>query len=115
MLEKVRRQIALFLALTMVVAGAAQVVQASDMAVKMSVATSASDMPMTGGCSGCSDDDGTPMACFAICGSTMAAILPSAPFVASVASVSPTAPFVTTVAGHHGPPDPYPPRPTSLG
>lgn len=116
MLEKVRRQIALFLALTMVVAGAAQAVQASDMAVKMSVGTSTSDMPMTGGCSRCSgDDDGMPMACFAICGSTMTAILPSAPFVASVALVSPTVPFVTTVAGRHGPPDPYPPRPTSLG
>lgn len=115
MSEKVRNLIVLFLALTLVIAGAVQVVQASDMAVKMSAATSTSDMPMTGGCSGCSDDGGTPMACFAICGSTMAAILPSAPFVASVALVSPTAPFVTTVVDHRGPPDPSPPRPTSLG
>lgn len=114
MLEKVRRRIALFLALTMVVAGAAQIVQASDMAVKMSVAASAGDMPMTGGCSGCSDDDGTSMACVAICGSAMAAILPTAPFVAPVALVPPTAAFGITVAGHHGPPDPYPPRPASL-
>lgn len=116
MSEKVRRLVALLLALTLVVAGAAQGVQASDMAVQMSAATSTSDMPMTGGCSGCSgDEDGMPMACFAICGSTMAAILPSAPIVASVALVSPTAPFVTTVVDHRGPPDPSPPRPTSLG
>lgn len=114
MSQTVRRLYALFLALALVVTGAAQGVQASDMAVKMA-ATSTSDMPMPGGCSGCSGDDGMPMACFAVCGSTMSAILPSAPLVAPSVLASPTALFITAVVGHHGPPDPYPPRPTSLG
>ncbi len=116
MSEKVRPLIALFLALALVVAGTAQVVQASDMAVKMSAGPSASEMPMPSGCGGCSGgDDSTPMACFAVCGNTITAILPSAPLVAVAALASPTVPFVTAITGHHGPPDPYPPRPTSLG
>ncbi len=119
MSEKVRRLLGLFLALALVVAGPAHGVQASDMAVKMSTANSTSDMPMPGGCSGCSGcsggDDGMPMVCFAVCGSTITGILPSAPLVVPIGSVSPTLPIVIAIAGHHGPPDPYPPRPTSLG
>lgn len=116
MSEKARHLIAVLLALALVVAGTAQLVQASDMAMKMSAGTSISDMPMPGGCGGCSGgDDGMTMACFAVCGNTMTAILPSAPAVVSIVFVSPIAPFVTAIAGHHGPPDPYPPRPTSLG
>jgi hypothetical protein len=116
MSEKVRHLIALFLALTLVVAGPTQFVQASDMAGKMSASTSVGDTPMPGGCDGCSGgDDGMTMACFAVCGTTMAAILPFAPAVASIVFVSPTASLVTAIAGQHGPPDPYPPRPASLG
>lgn len=116
MSEKVRYLIVLFLALALVVAGTAQHVQASDMAMKMSAGTSIGDMPMPGGCGGCSGgDDGTPMACFAICGNTITAILPSTPLVVFVALASPTVPFITAITGHNGPPDPYPPRPTSLG
>jgi hypothetical protein len=44
----------------------------------------------------------------------MSAILPAAPSIAPSALASPTAPFITAVVEHHGPPDPYPPRPTSL-
>jgi len=116
MSEKVRHLIAVFLALALVVAGTAQLVQASDMAVKMSVGSSASEMPMPGGCGGCSGgDDSTPMACFAVCSSTITAILPSTLLVAFVALASPTVRVVTAITGHHGPPDPYPPRPTNLG
>ena len=114
MSERVRRLIGLFLALTLAIAGAAQSAQASDMAVKMSAA-STSDMPLPSGCNGCSgDDDGMPMACSAVCGSTVAAIMPAGPTVASAVSASPLTPFITSVVDHHGPPDPYPPRPTSL-
>ena len=113
MLNKVRPILGLLLALTLVVSGGVQGVEASDMAVKMSTA-STSNIPMPGGCSGCSGDDGLPMACFAVCGSTMSAILPAAPSVAPSALASPTALFITAVVGHHEPPDPYPPRPTSL-
>lgn len=111
MSERAYRLLALFLALALVAAGTAQGVQASDMAVKMSAA-STSDMPMPGGCSG--GDEGLPMACFAVCGGTMSAILPAASSLAPRALGSPTAPFIAAVVDHHGPPDPYPPRPTTL-
>lgn len=113
MSQKLRHLYVLFLALTLVVAGVAQGVQASDMAVKMSAA-STSDMPMPGGCSGCSDD-GTPMACVAVCGSTVAAILPSAATITPGVLISTPAPFVASIVDHHGPPDPYPPRPIIHG
>jgi hypothetical protein len=71
---------------------------------------------MSDGCSRCSgDDDGMPMVCFAVCGSAMSAILPSAPAVAPSAMATPTPLFVSGVAGHHGSPDPYPPKTASLG
>ncbi|MGH6701841.1 MAG: hypothetical protein ACRECG_00295 [Bradyrhizobium sp.] len=84
------------------------------MATKMTTAA-ANDLPMPGGCSGCSgDDQGMSMACFAVCGSVAVAILPVAPAIAAVGLVSPSTPPVAAIAGHHGPPDPYPPRPTIL-
>lgn len=115
MSEKVRRFLGLFFALAFVVAGVAQGAHASDMAVKMSAA-STSDMPMSGGCSGCNgDDDGMAMACFAVCGSIVAAILPSAPTVAPEVLKSLATPLIASVVDHHGPPDPYPPRSSKLG
>ena len=115
MLERFRHLIALFLALALVVAGTIQVVQASDMAVKMSAGPTANEMPMPDGCGGCGgSDDGAPMTCFAACSSTITAILTSTPLVAFVALVSPTVPFGAAITGLHGPPDPYPPRPSIL-
>ena len=112
--ENVRRLIALFVALTLVVAGATQVVRASDMAVKMS-AVSTSDMSASGGCGECDGDDSMPNGCFALCGINMAAVLPSAHWAPSIILESLTVPFFAAIGGHHGPPDPYPPRPISLG
>lgn len=116
MQETDRQLIAVFLSLALMVGSGLQVVQASDMAAKMTTATATmDDMPMPGGCSGCSgDDQGMPMACFAVCGSTVVAILPSVPAIAAVVLVSPSTPPIASIAGHHGPPDPYPPRPTIL-
>ena len=114
MSEKVRRLLGLFLALTLVVGPMVQLVQASDMFAMMTMATPG-EMPTPGGCSGCSGNDGMPMACSAICGGTISAILPTAPSVTPSPLASPTAFFITVVVNHHGPPDPYPPRPTSLG
>lgn len=113
MSEKVRRLSALFLALALAVGLMAHGIQASDMAVKMSTAA-ASNMPMPSGCDGCNGDHGVPTACFAQCGG-LAAVLPLV--TTGVATISQSAPAVQTVpvAGHHGPPDPYPPRPTILG
>jgi len=116
MCEKVRRLSALFLALALIMAGVGQGVQASDMAAKMMATTAASDMSMPGGCGGCSgDDQGMPMACFAVCVGSVFAILPATPAIAAAGLVSPPARPIVVIAGHHGPPDPYPPRPTILG
>ena len=112
--EKVRHLSALFLALALVVGGVTHGVHASDMAVKMATAP-ASEMPMPSGCNGCSDDNhGMPLACFAFCGGVVA-VLPVVPTVAAAVSVCPPAASALSIAGHHGPPDPYPPRPTILG
>lgn len=114
MLKKVRRLSVLVLALALIITGAVKGVQASDMAVKMSAA-STGDMPMPG-CGGCSgDDQGMPMACFTVCGSSVIAILPTVPAIVAVVLVSPSAPSLAFIAGRHGPPDPYPPRLAILG
>jgi hypothetical protein len=108
----VRRLLGLLLALTLVVGGAVQNVQSADMAIKMAVA---SDMPMPGGCSGCNgDDDGMPMACSAICGSPVAAIVPLAPVLSASSLPVPALAFADLQIGQRGPPDPYPPRPSSM-
>lgn len=114
MSQKIRRLLGLLLALTLVVGGSAQSVQGTDMAVKMSAA-SINDMPMPGGCSGCAgDDDSMSMACSAICGSTITAIIPTAPILALAELAAPALGSVDINTGQRGPPDPYPPRPTSL-
>lgn len=114
---RIRRLFALLLVAALAIGPGIHGVQASDMAAKMSVADDAAGgVPMPSGCGGCTgDDDGMPMACSAICGSTISAILPTAPSVVPSPLASPTALFTTAVVDHHGPPDPYPPRPTSLG
>jgi hypothetical protein len=108
----VRRLVGLLLALTLVVGGAVQNVQSADMAAKMAVA---SDMPMPDGCSGCGgDNDGMPMVCSAICGSTVSAIVPEAPVLSISSLPVPVAAFAGLQIGQRGPPDPYPPRPSSM-
>ena len=110
---KVRRILALLLAVTLIVAGTVNGVQATEMSVKMTA--SATDMPMTGGCDGCAggDHDMASTACFMLCGGVMA-VLPSVPLVAVGSLISSHAAQAAAVAGLHGPPDPYPPRPTIL-
>ena len=114
MSQRLRRLIGLVLVLTLAVGGALQSVQASDMAVKMSTAA-VSDMTMPGGCSGCSgDNDGTPMVCFAICNAGFSAVLSSNTIFVATDRTAPVATSPSRITGLHGPPDPYPPRPTSL-
>jgi hypothetical protein len=110
---KVRRIFALLLAVTFIVAGAVNGVQATDMSVRMTV--SATDMPMPDGCNGCPGGDHgiSSTACFMLCGGVMA-VLPSVPPVVAVTVVASPAAQAVVVAGLHGPPDPYPPRPTIL-
>lgn len=110
---KVRRILALLLAVTLIVAGTVNGVQATEMSVKMTA--SATDMPMPAGCNGCSGDDHglSSTACFMLCGG-VTAVLPSAPLLAAGTLVVSPAAQAVAVAGLHGPPDPYPPRPTIL-
>lgn len=102
------------LVLTLVVGSALQSVQASDMAVTMSTAA-ASGMTMPDGCSGCrGDSDGTPMVCFAICNGSFSAVLSSVVTLAAAVEGAPVARLSNRMKGRHGPPDPYPPRPSNL-
>jgi len=92
--------------------------KAADMTVAMTDAMSmdtATDMPMQGKCDGCSGDENglMPAACSAFCGSVIA--LPSPPVLLDATPIATLLPPAGTVAtGHTGPPDPYPPRPTSM-
>jgi hypothetical protein len=110
---KVRRIVALLLAVTLVVTGTVNSVQAADMTVKMTAV--ATDMPMPGGCNGCSGDDHglSSTSCFTLCGG-VTAILQPVPLVAAETLISSPPSPTTGVVGLHGPPDPYPPRPISL-
>jgi hypothetical protein len=53
------------------------------------------------------------MACSTVCGSTVSAIIPTAPALAVAGRPAPALAFANFDTGQRGPPDPYPPRPTS--
>jgi hypothetical protein len=108
--ETFRRIMTLLLALTFVVGLVPYGVRAADAGVKM-VMTAASDMPMSGKCDGCGDDQKamTSAACSAFCASFVA--LPLIGTVFEPASAEPFRGFAgPAAAGHTVPPDPYPPR-----
>jgi hypothetical protein len=110
MSQSVRRLLGFLLALTLVVGSAVQSVQSADMAAKMSTS---SEMPMPGGCSGCGDDDnGMPMACSAICGSTITALIPVVPALEIADPPLPVLVFANIDTSQRSAPDPYPPRPS---
>lgn len=87
---------------------------AADMGAEMLTAATAGDMPSPDGCDGCGGGDGLLAAgCFAACSGSVAVLPSFAPIRA--ASVQPAAPIaVRSSLGRHGPPDPYPPRPSVL-
>ena len=115
MRERFRRLSALILAFAIIVAGATQGIQASDMAVKMT-AVSTGDNATPQGCTGCgADDNSSGTACFAVCGTTVVGILPPAMTISAGVLLLPVAPVVFSSVGRHWPPDPYPPRPDILG
>jgi hypothetical protein len=95
-------------------------VPASEMGVKAAAmagmtADMAPDMPMSGHCDGCGDDQKavTSGACAAFCGSVVS--LPLVPVIFGTISVDVLGHSAgRTLTGHADPPDPYPPRPTIL-
>lgn len=86
---------------------AAHAAAATDMSLKMSMATMNDGMA---DCHDCPGDDGQASACDQFCVTTLSAICPPAteelPHVAALASSLPAEPS----DGRTGPPDPYPPR-----
>ena len=109
-----RRILTVLLALTFVVGLVPHGMRAADAGVKM-VMTAASDMPMSGKCDGCGDDQKamTSAACSAYCGGVVA--LPLIGTVFELASGELFGGFAAPpLAGHTIPPDPYPPRPAVL-
>ncbi len=111
--EKLRRVMTVLLALTFVVGLVPHGMRAADAGVKMVM--TAGDMPMSGKCDGCGDDQKamTSAACSAFCGSVVA--LPSIGTVFEPASAEAFVGFAgLPAAGLTVPPDPYPPRPAVL-
>lgn len=84
---------------------------ATDMSLKMSMATMDDGMA---DCQDCPGDDGQASACDQFCVTTLAAICPPVgadlPNVADVLAIRTAGPR----GGHAGPPEPYPPRTTFL-
>lgn len=114
-----RQLVALFLAVFVTVGMSLSAVQASDMTAKMAMA---SDMGASshGGCDGCpgggNDDGMKAMPCATVCVAPVLAVLPQV--VGMVLVQRPGSPIVARVAlldGRASPPDPHPPRPTSIG
>jgi hypothetical protein len=114
MSETFRRVVTVLLALTFVVSLVPRGARAADVGAQM-VMVAADDMPMSGTCDGCGDDQKamTSAACVAFCASFVA--LPSIETTFELPSVEAFEGFAgTPLAGHTVPPDPYPPRPAVL-
>lgn len=125
MLARIRRPIALLLALALAMGLATHSVPAANSdgkAVGMTAGMSMdaamdmpTDKPMPGKCNGCAGDEKAmmPPACSAFCGSVVA--LPLVPVDLNTVPVATVWPAAGTVGtGHTGPPDPYPPKPVVL-
>ncbi|OYX71159.1 MAG: hypothetical protein B7Y95_13545 [Rhizobiales bacterium 32-66-11] len=111
-----RQLVALFLAVFVTAGTSLSAVQASDMTVKMAMA---SDVGGSGHdpCQGCpaGDDGMKAISCAAICVAPVLAVLPEAE---PVMLVHKTVSFITRYPLLHGktsPPEPYPPRSIDIG
>jgi len=112
--EKIRRISALVLALALAVGLVAHGMRSPDVSLKLVMAAAAGDMPMSGKCDGCGDDQkGMTAACAAYCSSMVA--LPVATVLLDVIAIDVLHPSAGPPAtGHDAPPEPYPPRPADL-
>jgi hypothetical protein len=112
MSQRARSFLVVLLTLVLVTGAVVQSAQATDMTARMSTVA---DTGMPHDCSGCADEDhGLPTACFAVCGNIAVAVLPSVPAVAVEGFPSPATNPTLLILGEYGPPEPYPPRSTSL-
>lgn len=102
------------LALTLVVGLVTHGIGGAGVGLKSAIAASADDMPMSGKCDGCGDDqNGMAAACKAYCSSVVA--LSVALVVTDIVPIDILRPApVSGMAGRIVPPDPYPPRTIGL-
>ena len=110
----VRRLFIAALSMALAVGFAGHGALATQMGVK-AAATMATNMPMSGKCDGCSDDQKamSPAICAAYCGSFIA--MPVSPLVLAAVSIETFEPVAVTIGtAHADPPEPYPPRPAIL-
>jgi hypothetical protein len=114
MSEMLRRVLTVLLALTFVASLAPHGARAAEAGVQMAMVADG-DMPMSGTCDGCGDDQRAmaSAACSAFCASFVA--LPSIEAMFAFPSVEAYEGFARPrLAGHTIPPEPYPPRPAVL-
>jgi hypothetical protein len=120
LLRKIRQISALLAALILVVGLVVHGFAGPDMVVKSAMTVAgdmpmSSDMPMYGKCNGCAGDEQglASAACPAFCGAVLT--LASLPVFLDAVAIDTLGPSVEPIiAGRADPPDPYPPRPTSL-
>jgi len=116
--EIARRLFVIVLSMTLVTGAAVRSAQTIAMDATAPAATAAAttdtDMPMSGKCSGCAGDEKAMAAgCSALCSSAVAVLPVVVAFgPVSVETIGPSATPAAT--GHAFPPDPYPPRPIVL-
>jgi hypothetical protein len=103
----IRRLSAFLLTLALVVGFAAHGVQAAHMGAAMAAAAMDPAMP-----DGCEGGDKAPLACSAMCAGYVA-ILPAPIFVETIEKKLQHNVVAVARVGLRGPPDPFPPRPSS--
>lgn len=114
MSQTLRRTMTLLLALTFVMGLIPHVALSSDADSKM-VMAAATDMPMSGKCDGCRDDQNgiASAACSVHCGSSV--VLPVMGTVFEAVPIETSGHFAgPNLTGYTAPPNPYPPKPSIL-
>ena len=111
---KMRRISAVLLTLALAVGLVTHSVANLDVGLKPAMAAASSDMPMSGKCDGCGDEQkGMDAACVAYCSGVL--VSPVVAAVMDVLTADILGPSVVrALTGRTPPPDPYPPRPTIL-
>lgn len=116
--ETTRRLVAIVLSVALATGMAVRSVQAIAMELAAPAATAAattdSDMPMSGTCSGCAGDENAMTATCSVLCSGVVVLPPVAVVFQSVAAATVAPGAAPAATGHTAPPDPYPPRPIVL-
>jgi hypothetical protein len=117
--EIARRLFVIVLSVALATGVAVRSVRAIAMDIAAPAATAAAttdtDMPMSGQCSGCAGDENAMAAgCSALCSGAVA-VLPLVVACGPISAETIGSSAAPAATGHAFPPDPYPPRPIVLG